>query len=77
MRTPRSDKLSHLAIEALLVCSVLLSACGGGGGGGGGGESDDSSSDSGVRILHAAIDGSPMDLLSSGSPEKKIGRAHV
>lgn len=75
MRTPRSDKLSHLAIEALLVCSVLLSACGGGGGGGGGGESDDSSSDSGVRILHAAIDGSPMDLLSSGSPEKIIDRA--
>lgn len=75
MRTPRSLKVPYLALEALLVCSVLLSACGGGGGGGGGGGSDDSSSDSGVRILHAAIDGSPMDLLSSGSPDKIVDRA--
>jgi hypothetical protein len=49
-----------------MLTIVAVSACGGGGGGGGGGGSDDdSSSASGVRVLHAAIDGSPMDVISS------------
>jgi hypothetical protein len=47
-------------------------ACGGGGGGSGGGGSGnggDSGSDSqyGVRVLHGAIDGAPVDVVSSAS----------
>ena len=46
-----------------VVCSLLLSACGGGGGSS---SSSDGSSDAyGVRVLHAAIDGSPVDVRSS------------
>lgn len=46
-----------------VVCSLLLSACGGGGGSSSGGEGG--SDAYGVRVLHAAIDGSPVDVRSS------------
>lgn len=54
------------AFGAVLALTVGLAACGGGGGGGGsssGGGGSDSSS--GVRVLHAAIDGLPVDVISS------------
>jgi len=56
-----------LRITAACVISTLL-ACGGGsggngGGGGGGGHEGDSAY--GVRVLHAAIDGAPVDVTSS------------
>jgi len=50
--------------------SALLVACGGGGGGesssGGGGGND---SARGIRVLHAVIDGAPVDLFSSARSE--------
>ncbi len=46
-----------------LLCSLVLTACGGGGGGSSTG--DGSSDTYGVRVLHAAIDGSPVDVRSS------------
>jgi hypothetical protein len=49
-------KLAH--ILSLCLVTVAL-GCGGGGGGGGGNET-------GVRVLHAAIDAVPVDLLSTG-----------
>jgi hypothetical protein len=48
-----------------MVCLVLTAACGGGGGGGGGG--GESVSKTGVRVLHAAIDAAPVDVLVAGS----------
>jgi hypothetical protein len=53
-----------LTASAALALSFVLTACGGGGGSssGGGGGSD---STSGVRVLHAAIDALPVDVLSS------------
>lgn len=45
----------------IFVLSLSLCACGGGGGGGGGG----SSARTGVRILHGAIDVTPLDLYST------------
>jgi hypothetical protein len=60
---------------AFFGCALLVSGCGGGGGGGGGGGSDDASSQSGVRVLHAAIDGSPMDVISSAASDKIVDRA--
>ena len=63
----------------LLSMTSLLVACGGGGGGSSSGGSGSggigSDSNSGVRVLHGAIDGSPVDLISSlsGGPlETKI-----
>jgi hypothetical protein len=55
-----------VAVSAVFALTVGLTACGGGGGGGGsssGGGGSDSSS--GVRVLHAAIDGLPVDVVSS------------
>lgn len=52
-------------IVAVLVVACSLAACGGGGGGGGSG---DSSSTTGVRVLHAAIDAAPVDVLVTGNP---------
>ena len=48
---------------AAVFFSLTLISCGGGGGGGGG--SSRRSAPTGVRILHAAIDTSPVDLYSS------------
>lgn len=56
-----------LALRCVLVVICTLAGCGGGGGGGsssGGGGSD---ARSGVRVLHAAIDGLPVDVLSSAA----------
>lgn len=51
-----------LAFKTIVLCALVsLSSCGGGGGGGG-------SSSSGVRILHAALDGTPIELTSTGRP---------
>lgn len=44
---------------------MTFAACGGGGGGGGSGSEGDSSY--GVRALHAAIDGVPVDITSSAT----------
>lgn len=47
--------------------ALSTSGCGGGGGGGGGtsGGDDVSSDGSGVRVLHASVDGYPVDVTSS------------
>lgn len=59
-------------LRAIGVTSVVaaLSACGGGGGGsngGGGGGGSEGDSAYGVRALHAAIDGAPIDISSSAA----------
>ena len=54
-----------LRCTAVLCTFMTLIACGGGGGGGGGGSEGDSSY--GVRVLHAAIDGAPVDITSSAA----------
>lgn len=59
-------------IVAALAVACSLAACGGGGGGGGSG---DSSSATGVRVLHAAIDGAPVDVLVTGNPAPVSRRA--
>ena len=54
----------------ILVCFVAIASvlgCSGGGGGGGG--SSDSGSETGVRVLHAAIDAAPVDVASSLTPD--------
>ena len=69
MRSSITEVFSRKLLSPLIVLTIGFSACGGGGGGstGGGDDEDGNSSSSGVRVLHAAIDGSPMDVLSSGS----------
>jgi hypothetical protein len=49
----------------LISIVSLLTACGGGGGGGSGGGDEPGTSRRGARILHGAIEGSPVDLVSS------------
>jgi hypothetical protein len=74
-------KVKNTIASRILFISIasFLVACGGGGGGsstgGSGGGGIGSDSNSGVRVLHGAIDGSPVDLFSSlsGGPlETKI-----
>lgn len=52
-----------------LILSLTLTACGGGGGGGGG-----SSSTTGVRILHGAIDGPPVELVTDTALDFQTAR---
>ena len=52
------------------VLNLGLAGCGGGGGGGGGG-----SAPRGVRILHGAIDATPIDVSTSVSPGVVVQRA--
>jgi hypothetical protein len=61
----RSTRLFIFRSLGILGVLSLLSACGGGGGGGGGNPEGDSSY--GVRVLHAAIDGAPVDISSSAA----------
>jgi hypothetical protein len=75
-----TNKLDICILRSLVaVLSCILIACGGGGGGsssgGTGGGSIGRDADTGVRVLHAAIDGTPVDLISSvrsGPLETKI-----
>jgi hypothetical protein len=55
------------SVALTLVASTWFAACGGGGGGGGGTSGGDLGSDSrfGVRVLHGAVDGAPVDVVSS------------
>lgn len=48
----------------LIILSMSLISCSGGGGGSG--ESNESSSTTGVRIMHAGLDASPMELRLEG-----------
>jgi hypothetical protein len=64
---------STVRLAAVLAGALLLSACGGGGGGGG--ASEDSSSSTGVRVLHAAIDAAPVDVIVTGNPVPVARRA--
>lgn len=58
--------MKFLKIELLLIIILsILPACGGGGGGGGGGSDEPGSRRSGARVLHGAIEGAPVDLVSS------------
>jgi hypothetical protein len=56
-----------------LILALLLTACGGGGGGSTGGDSG--SSAYGVRVLHAAIDGAPVDITSSIASAAVVSQA--
>jgi hypothetical protein len=62
----RSTRLIISRVLGMLGALSLLSACGGGGGGGGGGNPE-GDSPYGVRVLHAAIDGAPVDISSSAA----------
>ena len=62
----RSMQISIVRGLGVICALALFSACGGGGGGGGGG-SPEGDSPYGVRVLHAAIDGAPVDISSSAS----------
>lgn len=70
-------KMSQGALfSVVFMLACALSACGGGGGGsssGGGGGSDSSS---GVRVLHAAIDGVPVDVISSARNGAVTSKVH-
>gem|GEM_PF-1318899 len=57
-------------IYVLLSVVMVLSSCGGGGGG----SSDGAGSSDGIRVLHAAIDAPPVDLLSSARTESMISQ---
>jgi hypothetical protein len=65
-----------VTLSSTLVLSFVLTACGGGGGGGsssGGGGGDSSS---GVRVLHAAIDALPVDVLSSAQSSSVTAKVY-
>jgi hypothetical protein len=55
------------------IASVSLGACGGGGGGGGGASPD---SATGVRVLHAAIDATPVDVLSVTPAQTLVSKSY-
>lgn len=55
--------------SVLLAITFSLCSCGGGGGGGGG-----SSSTTGVRVLHAAIEATPIDLNTDSQPVSQTVR---
>lgn len=61
-----------LASWALLLLVAGAGACGGGGGGGGGGSS---SGGTGVRVLPAAIDAVPVDVISSAESAVVVQQA--
>jgi hypothetical protein len=63
MRMPR--------VAVAVLATVVFAGCGGGGGGGGG-----SDASNGVRVLHAAIDASPVDLVSSQSSSSVVTQQH-
>ncbi len=63
-------KISLRSILLASCTALLLSACGGGGGGGG--TSKSQSASTGIRVLHGAIDGSPVDVLSSASAQTVV-----
>lgn len=56
-----------LNLTLSVLASAVFTACGGGGGGGGdtGGGNSGSDSRFGVRVLHGAVDGAPVDVVSS------------
>jgi hypothetical protein len=59
-----------LRVALMGVVFGLIAGCGGGGGGGGGGSGSDDggpAAATGVRILHAAIDAPPVEVVSSSS----------
>ena len=54
---------NEMVVVVLGFLCAAMTACGGGGGGGGGG----SDSSHGVRVLHAAVDAAPVDVVSGGA----------
>jgi hypothetical protein len=68
--------ISRVCVRSVVLgLAALLSACGGGGGGGGSGSGGGGSSDSrGIRVLHASIDASPVDLISSAASSTLISQ---
>lgn len=65
--------LSILRAIAISIIVSSLAACGGGGGGGGGGNSR--SAETGVRLIHSAIDASPIQIFSSVTPAQAVQSA--
>lgn len=64
---------------ALILCVSTLAACSGGGGGGEGGSASSKSARTGIRVLHGAIDGSPLDVIAASAviQNAKFGDATV
>lgn len=58
------------AIWCMGLLFPLLTGCGGGGGGG-----TSSSSETGVRVLHAAIEGTPVEVFASGQQSPLVSAA--
>ena len=69
---------TYRACRAILCVTLLGTICGcGGGGGSSGGSGKEQGSDSiyGVRVLHASIDGAPVDVISSGQNSAVLSQA--
>jgi hypothetical protein len=78
LRTSRS----LVVIKAFLLAFLVQSCSGGGGGDGGGGSGDDDSklgrtSSTGVRVLHASLDETPVQVLIDGAPFQSARYAQV
>lgn len=63
--------LRNIQCKLLFIAVLLLSSCGGGGGGGS--EGSDVVPRTGVRVLHGALDASPLDINSNLSARSAEG----
>ena len=65
--------LKKSSFYSLIILASMLTACGGGGGGGGGGGSAEVGT--GIRVLHAAIDVVPVDVISTAAEGVIVSQA--
>ncbi len=64
--------LKKSSFYSLIILASMLTACGGGGGGGGGGSAEVGT---GIRVLHAAIDVVPVDVISTAAQGVIVSQA--
>ena len=66
--------LKKSSFYSLIILASMLTACGGGGGGGGG-SSAGGEVGTGIRVLHAAIDVVPVDVISTAAEGVIVSQA--
>ena len=66
--------LKKSSFYSLIILASMLTACGGGGGGGGG-SSAGGEVGTGIRVLHAAIDVVPVDVISTATEGVIVSQA--